>query len=170
MVTCDAKPGKIHGPPPFKTSHPRLVVAFKFQTKSTTTSPTQLTKERYVGAPLPLYLHIKTPVCCLRSSQLALANQLIAASCTPLVSVYLIQQNLHTYIMAEGAPSVPTFKLVLVGDGGTGKVRSCPLLDVLRSVHFLTKGPLIQQWWRTFGISTSTNILADHLRQASLDW
>lgn len=33
--------------------------------------------------------------------------------------------------MAEAAPSIPTFKLVLVGDGGTGKVRSPDLLHVL---------------------------------------
>jgi len=33
--------------------------------------------------------------------------------------------------MAEGAPSIPTFKLVLVGDGGTGKVGSLTLLDAL---------------------------------------
>jgi GTPase SAR1 family protein len=33
--------------------------------------------------------------------------------------------------MAEAAPSIPTFKLVLVGDGGTGKVRIVGSLDVL---------------------------------------
>jgi len=33
--------------------------------------------------------------------------------------------------MAEAASAVPTFKLVLVGDGGTGKVRSIDLPDVL---------------------------------------
>jgi hypothetical protein len=31
--------------------------------------------------------------------------------------------------MAEAAQAVPTFKLVLVGDGGTGKVRSISLVD-----------------------------------------
>jgi hypothetical protein len=36
--------------------------------------------------------------------------------------------------MAEAAPSIPTFKLVLVGDGGTGKVRSTDLLHVLPQV------------------------------------
>jgi len=29
--------------------------------------------------------------------------------------------------MAEGAQAVPTFKLVLVGDGGTGKVSVIPI-------------------------------------------
>jgi hypothetical protein len=33
--------------------------------------------------------------------------------------------------MAEAAQAVPTFKLVLVGDGGTGKVRSISLVDAL---------------------------------------
>ena len=33
--------------------------------------------------------------------------------------------------MAEAAQAVPTFKLVLVGDGGTGKVRSIRLVDAL---------------------------------------
>jgi len=33
--------------------------------------------------------------------------------------------------MAEAASTVPTFKLVLVGDGGTGKVRLIYLLDAL---------------------------------------
>jgi hypothetical protein len=33
--------------------------------------------------------------------------------------------------MAEAAQAVPTFKLVLVGDGGTGKVRSIGLVDAL---------------------------------------
>jgi hypothetical protein len=33
--------------------------------------------------------------------------------------------------MAEAASAVPTFKLVLVGDGGTGKVRSIDPLDAL---------------------------------------
>lgn len=32
--------------------------------------------------------------------------------------------------MAEAAPSIPTFKLVLVGDGGTGKVRYPDLLHM----------------------------------------
>ena len=33
--------------------------------------------------------------------------------------------------MAEAASTVPTFKLVLVGDGGTGKVRLIELIDAL---------------------------------------
>jgi hypothetical protein len=37
--------------------------------------------------------------------------------------------------MAEAASAVPTFKLVLVGDGGTGKVRSIDLRDVLLLVE-----------------------------------
>lgn len=40
-------------------------------------------------------------------------------------SVYItFDPSQHTHAnMAEGAQAVPTFKLVLVGDGGTGKVR-----------------------------------------------
>lgn len=44
--------------------------------------------------------------------------------------------------MAEAASAVPTFKLVLVGDGGTGKVRagygrvSSPLDSVARPPSF----------------------------------
>ncbi len=33
--------------------------------------------------------------------------------------------------MAEAATNVPTFKLVLVGDGGTGKVSLIDVLDAL---------------------------------------
>jgi hypothetical protein len=56
------------------------------------------------------------------------ANYSIAAlrSCLP-----HFQRAITKYNMAEAASAVPTFKLVLVGDGGTGKVRSIDLPDVL---------------------------------------
>jgi hypothetical protein len=56
------------------------------------------------------------------------ANYSIAAlrSCSP-----HFQRAITKYNMAEAASAVPTFKLVLVGDGGTGKVRSIDLPDVL---------------------------------------
>jgi len=41
--------------------------------------------------------------------------------------------------MAEATPQVPTFKLVLVGDGGTGKVR---VIDILECCCW--------SWWRAF--------------------
>ena len=56
------------------------------------------------------------------------ANYSIAAlrSCLP-----HFQRAITKYNMAEAASAVPTFKLVLVGDGGTGKVRSPDLLHML---------------------------------------
>jgi hypothetical protein len=61
----------------------------------------------------------------------------------------------HDSKMAE----TPTFKLVLVGDGGTGKVRTSDLA-VLRG-----------NCGAIFGQSEKlTLIITDHLRQASLDW
>jgi hypothetical protein len=51
--------------------------------------------------------------------------------------------------MAEGASAVPTFKLVLVGDGGTGKVCWVELVDVLLLVLLgEMPSPSFQYWWR----------------------
>lgn len=71
--------------------------------------------------------------------------------------------------MTEAAPAVPTFKLVLVGDGGTGKVCRMDLLsvpsveDVLQPHIVLPRGR-DALWHR----STSNNI-TDYVRQASFD-
>ncbi len=60
--------------------------------------------------------------------------------------------------MAEAAQGVPTFKLVLVGDGGTGKVQLTPWtfcassrdLEILRALRL--------------------TVSIDYFRQAPLDW
>jgi hypothetical protein len=51
--------------------------------------------------------------------------------------------------MAEGAAQIPTFKLVLVGDGGTGKVRLADLSDMLLLVLLEDmRSPPVHQRWR----------------------
>ena len=40
--------------------------------------------------------------------------------------------------MAEQGQSIPTFKLVLVGDGGTGKVRTLPPIPAISLEQKLT--------------------------------
>lgn len=69
---------------------------------------------------------------------------------------------------AGAASSIPTFKLVLVGDGGTGKVRRKnfgrphgPLLDFYLAARFFFKAG---------AHTTNTSIATDDLRQAPLDW
>jgi len=73
--------------------------------------------------------------------------------------------------MADAAAQqVPTFKLVLVGDGGTGKVCSAPrillikLRAVLGTAHQFDRAtpPISIRYANTVGI-------ADHLRQAPFD-
>ena len=48
--------------------------------------------------------------------------------------------------MAAAAPVVPTFKLVLVGDGGTGKVSSIDL--VVCDAAAASRPVFIQQQWQ----------------------
>jgi len=51
--------------------------------------------------------------------------------------------------MAEGASSIPTFKLVLVGDGGTGKVCLADFLNILLLVLLDDmRSPPFQLQWR----------------------
>lgn len=82
--------------------------------------------------------------------------------------------------MAEQKQQIPTFKLVLVGDGGTGKVRDSDDIVAAR-VHRDGRFPLPLPGlppWSCPGTG-ATNLLiqrlltshpTDHLRQASLDW
>jgi hypothetical protein len=73
--------------------------------------------------------------------------------------------------MAEAASAVPTFKLVLVGDGGTGKVRSIDLLVALLLV--LIDGfefAFIPIWAAHFEYCSITNHSIDHVCQAPFDW
>jgi energy-converting hydrogenase Eha subunit C len=42
--------------------------------------------------------------------------------------------------MAEAPSQVPSFKLVLVGDGGTGKVSHCNPLQRVIAIAFATSG------------------------------
>ena len=57
------------------------------------------------------------------------------------------------------AAEVPTFKLVLVGDGGTGKVRTSDPPALREEIRMNTGKE-----------QRLTIIPADHLRQAPLDW
>jgi hypothetical protein len=43
--------------------------------------------------------------------------------------VFTLNTSAKSVIMAEAASNVPTFKLVLVGDGGTGKVSCIDLVE-----------------------------------------
>jgi hypothetical protein len=61
--------------------------------------------------------------------------------------------------MAEAAGGVPTFKLVLVGDGGTGKV--CGNRPPLSADDSFIKATVAK---------FKTDALIDHFRQAPLDW
>jgi len=73
--------------------------------------------------------------------------------------------------MAEAAQTVPTFKLVLVGDGGTGKVCIIDPLDamlreaVAEILFSFMPGPVAHKEFRP-----KANDRVDYLRQASFDW
>jgi len=71
--------------------------------------------------------------------------------------------------MAEGASGsgTPTFKLVLVGDGGTGKVCKFGLEIQPHQQNMLFIPARLAAHLRT---RTQTNTRLDHLRQASFDW
>ena len=57
---------------------------------------------------------------------------------------------------ASGAQVPPTFKLVLVGDGGTGKVRSIWLFTpCLRQLYDLEPPKTYELGLKDFGISSS---------------
>jgi len=66
---------------------------------------------------------------------------------SPHIAFYRLQSLHHTpsheaaSTMAEAAPGVPTFKLVLVGDGGTGKVRNLCVLHPFDGVDMGAHGP-----------------------------
>lgn len=68
--------------------------------------------------------------------------------------------------MAEAAPNVPTFKLVLVGDGGTGKVCSAKLpLDIaLVAVAAISRSPTFL-WRRRI---TYDQLTLDRLHSSSV--
>jgi hypothetical protein len=72
--------------------------------------------------------------------------------------------------MAEAASNTPTFKLVLVGDGGTGKVSYIMVIECAATVVYI-------QWLVASSPAVAhkisdhnTDICADHLRQAPFDW
>jgi hypothetical protein len=71
--------------------------------------------------------------------------------------------------MAEAAATVPTFKLVLVGDGGTGKVCliglfSAPSVVALLEAHLQIPCGGGALWDRSISNSTT-----DYVRQAPFD-
>lgn len=80
--------------------------------------------------------------------------------------------------MAE--QQTPTFKLVLVGDGGTGKVRFIRQCALGRIRDALIAGPPLPRLsdllpqrrvsYHDEPIELTRITRADHLRQASLDW
>ena len=71
--------------------------------------------------------------------------------------------------MAEAATAAATFKLVLVGDGGTGKVRRyleyTPISAVVQSDRIRPGIPCIH-----LSLDRLLTSMPDHFRQASLDW
>jgi len=76
--------------------------------------------------------------------------------------------------MAEAAQTqVPTFKLVLVGDGGTGKVRENSLRLVLELISAVPRSEHHVAGVAGVKVDDMTLTLRpfiDHLRQAPLDW
>lgn len=72
--------------------------------------------------------------------------------------------------MAEAA-QVPTFKLVLVGDGGTGKVRSYLKAGCAAAMTCCWNNfPSFQALVAHLRSGSTTNNMIDDLRQAPSDW
>jgi hypothetical protein len=73
--------------------------------------------------------------------------------------------------MAEAASNIPTFKLVLVGDGGTGKVSYIMVIGCAAAVVYIWK--LVASIPAAVAQTISgrnTNIWVDYVRQAPFDW
>ena len=73
---------------------------------------------------------------------------------------------------AGEAAAPPQFKLVLVGDGGTGKVRSTPRLSKWTSIHFTSSDPRAKDELHFIHMTNEEMKLTDttdHLCKASFD-
>ena len=91
-------------------------------------------------------------------------RDLLYQSLRPLYKTRLPETGNAASTMAEAAQAPPTFKLVLVGDGGTGKVSSRPS----QLLHYYLHPYAVRVWHQHCREALLTKTV-DHLRQATLD-
>jgi hypothetical protein len=109
--------------PPSALAHQNILATFWRSNHTPPRPPTKHSDKRYFFPQHPA--HVIRVAWISSITPFPFANLFIAAL-RDLARLCLLQLQPYQHIhnMAEAAQAVPTFKLVLVGDGGTGKVRS----------------------------------------------